>query len=123
MPQTANSPALTRIDSERHQLWLKWSKRVAVLLLLLAVPALSTLAKDSWYLPQANTGHYLTGAIKMKVVHSRLLAGHRPLLPVAKAVPPLPEVPKVRPSEPELSVPSVAVTVSLRHRSPPAPIL
>jgi hypothetical protein len=103
---------------------LKWLNRSAVLLLLLAVPALSTLAKNSWYLPQTDTGHYLTGAIKMKIVHSRLLAHRKPLLPVTKVVPPpQPEWPEVRRAQPELSVQSIGITVSLRYRSPPVPLL
>jgi hypothetical protein len=44
--------------------------RVLALLLLAAVPGLSTLAKISWYLPQSNPGHYLTTATKMKVAHA-----------------------------------------------------
>ena len=41
--------------------------RVLVLLLLCAVPILSTLAKDSIYLPTSNTAHFINIAAKMKV--------------------------------------------------------
>lgn len=122
MPQTTRSPGPSRPQSEGLERWLKWLNRLALLLLLLAVPALSTLAKDSWYLPQTNAGHYLTGAIKMKVVHPRLLTDHEPLLAVAKIIPPQPEWPRIRRGQPEFSVLSVGITVSPQLRSPPSPL-
>jgi hypothetical protein len=108
------------IDAVPRKGWLRFINRAAVLLLLLAVPALSTVAKKSWYLPQADTGHYLTGAVKMRVAHPPTLLARRPLRLIAKVVSPRPQV--RRHQEPELApeTPSISVTVSLQHRSPPA---
>ena len=94
-------------------------RRVAVVLLLLTVPALSTLAKNSWYLPQADAGHYLTGAVKMRVAHSPELLDSRPLRLIANVISPQPQIRK--PREPEFApeIPSISVTVALQHRSPP----
>jgi hypothetical protein len=93
------------------------------LLLLLAVPALSTLAKQSWYLPPADTCHYLNGAIKMQVDHPGLLADSKPLLPAAKVVQPKPEGLMLQPVRPEPEIPRIALTASVPLRSPPAPRL
>jgi hypothetical protein len=108
------------IDAVPRRGWLRFMNRAAVLLLLLAVPALSTLAKNSWYLPRANTGHYLIDAVKMRVAHPPTLLARRPLRLTAKVVSPRPQV--RRHQEPELAPesPSISVTVSLQHRSPPA---
>jgi len=89
-------------------------------LLLFAVPALSTLAKNSWYLPQSNPIHYLNIASKMQVPHVPVVLEKAPLRPIAMLVP-APEV--IRSThEPDLEPPkpSIGVTVSLQHRSPPS---
>jgi hypothetical protein len=81
---------------------------------------LSTLAKNSWYLPQSNPGHYLNIASKMQVRHCPIILEKTPLQEIAKFVP-APEVirgPRERDSEPPK--PSIGVTVSLQHRSPPS---
>jgi hypothetical protein len=95
--------------------------RVLVLLLLCAVPILSTLAKDSIYLPTSNTSHFINIAAKMKVADA----------PVAVSQPQIAE-PEVAIQRPELEVritrqdelevppvPKVSLTICLQHRSPP----
>jgi hypothetical protein len=98
-------------------------KRAAILLLLLAIPVLSTLAKQSWYLPQADTAHYLNGAIKMKVSHAPLLEHWEPSMLAAKLVS-LPAAPVQQETiwreNPDVWVPDIGITLSLQHRSPPS---
>jgi hypothetical protein len=98
-----------------------WRGRIVLLLLLFAVPALSVLAKTSWYLPHTDTGHYLTGAIKMKTAHSPAVlgAGELPVQPTLLA-PPQPAVRiSRRPPEPEPAPPFTNLTVSIHRRPPP----
>jgi hypothetical protein len=92
-------------------------------LLFVAVPALSTLAKNSWYLPQSNPGHYLNIASKMQVPHCPFVFDRAPLQATAKFVPWQPLTRSRR--EPDLKppIPSIGVTVSLQHRSPPSQFL
>jgi hypothetical protein len=96
-------------------------KRAGLILLLLAVPVLSTLAKTSWYLPQADTGHYLNGAIKMKVSHAPLLTRWEPPVPAATLIPPIPLETQKRIVREYVAppIPDIGVTLSLQHRSPP----
>jgi hypothetical protein len=96
---------------------------MAIVLLLLAVPALSTLAKQSWYLPQSNTAHYLNGAVKMRVSQAPLLTNWRPLPALATLVPQRAENRMVRRAEPKPAMPDIGITVSLQHRSPPIALL
>jgi hypothetical protein len=93
--------------------------RTVVLLLLLAIPGLSTLAKNSWYLPQSDTGHYLTGAIKLKVAHSPILLDREPLRLIAKVAPPPPRVRTRQQAQPTPALTCISLTISLQHRSPP----
>jgi hypothetical protein len=98
---------------------LRFLNRAALLLLVLAVPALSTLAKTSWYLPQTNTGHYLTGAIKMKVSCSPVVMDRAPL---RASLEPIPPQPRVETRREERIVPlrvRLSLTICLQHRSPP----
>jgi hypothetical protein len=88
-------------------------------LLLFAVPTLSTLAKESWYLPQSNPGHYLNIASKMQVRHCSIILEKTPLEPTAKLAPPQPTTPSIREADAEPPKPALGVTVSLQHRSPP----
>jgi hypothetical protein len=94
-------------------------KRALLTLLFFAVPALSTLAKNSWYLPQSNPGHYLNIASKMRVPHCPGVFVKAPLQAIARFVPVQPLTRRTR--EPELvpPKPSIGVTISLQHRSPP----
>ena len=112
-PTTMLSPACVRS---------RWrvAQRAVILLLLLAIPTLSTLAKTRWYLPQADAGHYLTGAVKMKVAHSPIVfEGLPPQTDVRIAPPQQPAIRVTRPIEPAPEIPSISVRVSLQHRSPP----
>ena len=95
-------------------------KRVAIVLLLLAIPTLSTLAKTSWYLPQTDTAHYLNGAIKMKVAHAPLLAEREPLPCVAQLIPPPVQISRIRQAQPKPSVPSIDITAVPQYRPPPS---
>jgi hypothetical protein len=109
------------ISSSLHLRSLAPFVRGALLaLLLFAVPALSTLAKNSWYLPQSNPVHYLNIASKMRVPQVSVVLNKAPLRPIAMLIP-APEV--IRSThEPDLEPPkpSIGVTVSLQHRSPPS---
>jgi hypothetical protein len=89
-------------------------------LLLFAVPALSTLAKNSWYLPQSNPVHYLNIASKMRVPQVAVVLNKAPLQPIAMLIP-APEVIRAA-HEPDWQPPkpSIGVTVTLQHRSPPS---
>jgi hypothetical protein len=89
-------------------------------LLLFAVPALSTLAKNSWYLPQSNPVHYLNIASKMRVPQVAVVLSKTPLQPIAMLIP-APEVIRIT-HEPDWQPPkpSIGVTVALQHRSPPS---
>jgi hypothetical protein len=101
--------------------WFAPSLRGALLVLLLfAVPTLSTLAKNSWYLPQSNPGHYLNIASKMQVPHSPVILEKAPLQAVAMLVPPQPVARSIPEPDSEPPNPSISVTVSLQHRSPPS---
>ncbi len=102
-----------------------WRGRIVLLLLVFAVPTLSVLAKTSWYLPHSDTGHYLTGAIKMKTAHSPAVlgAGELPVHPTLQA-PPQPVVRiSHRPPEPEPAPPFTDLTVSIHRRPPPSSTL
>ena len=112
------SPATSRSVTAK-----RFGRRVnqtALLLLLFAVPALSILAKTSWYLPQTDTRHCLNNAVKMEVAYSHFVFNGALLQPIAKVAPPLPVARRTsRQAQPELSAPSIALTVSLQRRPPP----
>jgi hypothetical protein len=104
-----------RIAGDR-QLALK----VGVLLLLFAIAGFSTLAKNSQYLAKSNPAHYINISSKMKATASAAMIDRTPLRHDARFTAPQPESRihrVVRLETPPL--PSVAVTVSLQHRSPP----
>jgi hypothetical protein len=89
------------------------------MLLLVAVPSLSTLAKTSWYLPQSDAGHYLTGQVKMQLTQHPAAVERIPLQVLIETIPTKPPI-RIRPqTDWEPSVKSIAVRVSLQHRSPP----
>jgi hypothetical protein len=96
-------------------------KGALLALLLFAVPALSTLAKNSWYLPQSNPVHYLNIASKMQVPHVPVVLEKAPLRAIAMLIP-APEELIRSTHEPDWQPPkpSIGVTVSLQHRSPPS---
>jgi hypothetical protein len=101
---------------------LKGSLQLAtVVVLLFAVAVLSTLAKNSPYFPKSNPAHYVNIASKMKASPSPVVLEREPLCPIAKVVPPQPPEPRNHGVE-EISLPSpsIGVTVSIQHRSPPS---
>jgi hypothetical protein len=90
-------------------------KRRLLILPPLTVPTLSTLAKDSWYLPTSNPVHFLNIANKMQVPHCpvvlhkalpQVLASFIPLQPVSRNI-------GERDFEPPK--PSIGVIVSQQH--------
>jgi hypothetical protein len=91
-----------------------------VVLLLFAVAGLSTLAKNSQYFPKSNPAHYVNASNKMKAAPSADVLERAPLYPIAKVVLPQPCAPRNHGVE-EISLPSpsIGVTVSIQHRSPP----
>jgi hypothetical protein len=94
--------------------------KLGVLLLLLAIAGFSTLAKNSIYFSDSNPAHYINISSKMTVSHSPAAVHHPPLLPVVRFVPPQPEIRIAREVREEAPpIPSIGVTVSLQHRSPP----
>jgi hypothetical protein len=90
-------------------------------LLLCAVPVLSTLAKDSIYLPQSNTAHFINIAAKMKVADVVTVTSQPQIAePLAVHRLPEPAVQITRQDELEVpAVPRVSLTVCMQHRSPP----
>jgi hypothetical protein len=94
-------------------------KRSLLILLLLTVPTLSTFAKDSWYLPASNPVHYLNIASKMQVPHCPVVVPKAVLHVVAIFIPVRPVSERMSAPDLEPPAPTIGVTVSLRHRSPP----
>jgi hypothetical protein len=92
-----------------------------VFLLILSVPVLSTLAKDSAYLPQSNHAHFINIAAKMKAVDAPVAVNEPPAaLPLVALVLPEPQVPTTRQDQLESPpVLKVSLKVCLQHRSPP----
>jgi hypothetical protein len=103
----------------KAEYWLRFLNRAALLLLLLAVPALSTAAKISWYLPQASAGHNLTAAIKLKVAHSPRVLDWQQVQLIVKVVPPEPQIRTSHQADPEPESRWTCLTFPLQHRSPP----
>ena len=94
--------------------------KFGVVMLLFAIAGFSTLAKNSQYLSKSNPTHYINICSKMKVSHLRVVIDRTPLRPVARFIPPQPEMRIARVVEEEIpALPSMGVTVSLQHRSPP----
>jgi hypothetical protein len=94
--------------------------KVGMVMLLLAIAGFSTLAKNSQYLSRSNPAHYINISSKMKVSHLPVVIDRTPLRPVARFIPPQPEVRIATVVEEENpALPSISVTVSLQHRSPP----
>lgn len=118
--KAARSASPRSAPSERLRCILK---RIAIVLLLLAIPALSTLAKKNWYLPQGDSGHYLNGAIKMQVSPARFLADREPPLPVAQLALPPAQTTTIGRAQPKPSVPSIGITAVPQYRPPPFAVL
>jgi hypothetical protein len=120
-----------RDDSERQEKTINSSlhlrkcmaplvRGVLLALLLIAVPTLATLAKNSWYLPQSNPGHYLNISSKMQVPHCPMILERAPLQAIANLLPVQPVTRSIRAPNEEPPKPSVGVIISLQHRSPPS---
>jgi hypothetical protein len=94
--------------------------KVGVLLLLIAIAGFSTLAKNSQYFSKSNPAHYINISSKMKVTALPAVTARAPLRHVARFIAPQPRIRMHRVEREEfLPQPSIAVTVSLQHRSPP----
>ncbi len=94
--------------------------KVGVVMLLLAIAGFSTLAKNSQYLSRSNPAHYINISSKMTVSHLPVVIDRTPLRPVARFIPPQPETRITHVVREEIPpLPSIGVTVSLQHRSPP----
>jgi hypothetical protein len=89
-------------------------------LLLFAVPTLTTLAKNSWYLPQSNPVQYLNIANKMRVPQVAVVLNKAPLRSIAMLIPAPEVIRSTREPDWQPPKPSIGVTVALQHRSPPS---
>jgi hypothetical protein len=97
-------------------------RTAVVLLLLVAVAALSTLAKDIQYFPKINPAHYVSASTKMKVAHPPAVVSEDRVHRVASA--------KVTLSPPPVwfslqqfraePVRNIGITLSMQHRFPPS---
>jgi hypothetical protein len=94
--------------------------RVGVLLLLVAIAGFATLAKNSQYYSKSNPAHYINISSKMKATASPAVIDRTPLRHVVRFVAPRPQTRIDRVVREDLPpLPSIAVSVSLQHRSPP----
>lgn len=91
-----------------------------ILLLLIAVMALSTLAKEGQYYPRTNPAGRAALSTKMNVAHAPIAISHDDLQPVSRVSPPPPAARVTRLEQFETApVQKISVTVSMQHRSPP----
>jgi hypothetical protein len=94
--------------------------KLGVVMLLVAIAGFSTLAKNSQYFSRSNPAHYINISSKMTVSHSPAALDPAPLHPIARFVPPQPATRTAQVVREEIpALPSIGVTVSLQHRSPP----
>lgn len=100
--------------------FVRASNRALALLLLIAVPGLSTLAKINWYLPQSDPGHYVTTATKMRVAHAAALNTEALQSVRELVVSPQPQIAMFLEERRETSIPRMLLTAILLHRSPPS---
>lgn len=91
-----------------------------VLLLVIAVPALGTIAKVNLYLPDTNPGHYLNIANKTRVSCSPVVFEHRLVERVSAVVPVQTQSRLPLRVEAKVEAPWIDLTISLQHRSPPS---
>jgi hypothetical protein len=103
-----------KINGKRF--WL----RAGVLGLLLAVAALSTLAKNSQYSSQQTETRFVNIASKMNAAKSPVVFERAPLQPVCRLVPPPPEYAEpVRVEPPATAIQPFGLVVSPLRRPPP----
>src|SRR4029077_21012360 len=69
-----------------------WISASAALVLVFAIAALSTVAKNGQYFPEANPAHQVSISTKMNVAHAPIFISGDPLRAVAKIAPPPPPV-------------------------------
>ena len=94
--------------------------KLGVVMLLLAIAGFSTLAKNSQYFSRSNPAHYINISSKMTVSQFPAIVDRAPLHPIARFVPPQPVTRTAQMVREEIpALPSIGVTVSLQHRSPP----
>jgi hypothetical protein len=101
--------------------WAAVVTKATILLLLFSVAALATLAKNGQYYPKSDAAQHVSISTKMNVVlHSSAHLGEEPLQPSTRFFPPQPPLRSawVPTAEPP-SIPTISVTVSMQHRSPP----
>ena len=95
--------------------------RLAVLLLLIATAGFVTLAKNSQYYSNSNPAHFLNISSKMKVSAAPVVLDGGPLPLVERLIVPVAEAKTYPVVELEVpDVPSLSVTLTLQHRSPPS---
>jgi len=97
------------------------SARIIALVLVLAIPILSTMARRGWYLSPSDHGHYLIDASKVKVALGPILHAPLPLRAAVHSAPWQPRMRVERYVEPTSTLPQylLGVIISLQHRSPP----
>jgi hypothetical protein len=94
--------------------------RVAALLMIVGVVGLSTVAKNTGYLPNSNPAHYISAASKMSPVHSPDFLDRLTLHPISKLIPQKPPSRETHRNDPELPPINQIVPISIyQHRPPP----
>jgi hypothetical protein len=94
---------------------------LTILLLLIAIVGFSTAAKNSQYYSSSNPAHFLNISSKMKVSTAPMVLDRAPLPLVERLIAPMQETKAFPVVELEVpDVPSLAVTLTLQHRSPPS---
>jgi hypothetical protein len=96
------------------------ARAAVIFLLLIAVSALSTLAKDGQYFPRTNPARHASLSTKMKVAQPPVIFSGDVLQLVARIAPPPPTFQVTRLEKFEITpIRSISITVSMQHRSPP----
>jgi hypothetical protein len=93
--------------------------RLGVVLLLVAITGFVTLAKKSQYSSPRVPDHYLNISSKMKITPPPVIADRFPVVQVALTIPPAPPSSFRATVSNVIEYRSIAVMLSLRHRSPP----
>jgi hypothetical protein len=93
--------------------------RVGMVLLLMAIAGLSTVAKTSQYSSRSGSDHFLNISTKMKVSQLGVAVVQPSVVPVVPFIPPQPETRTPVADINIAEIPSIAISLSLRHRSPP----
>jgi hypothetical protein len=93
--------------------------RLGVALLLVAITGFVTLAKKSQYSSRRVPDHYLNISSKMKKPPLPVIAARSPVVQVASLIPPCPPTSFRAMESNVIEYRSIAVSLSLRHRSPP----